>query len=211
MQKEFSGWLAYGVLLVVSSLLLGLFLWNSHQRAWETAENRLAFSSLLIAERELARSRRTGGWVSLLLVDVDHFKSINDTHGHLVGDRALQAFAHCCTSVTRADDVVGRWGGDEFVVLIAQDSAAVTILAERLLAAIQSAGVVTATGQPVPLNASIGLACVRADQPVSLDELLHRADLSMLHAKEHGRGRIGVFNAGQDPSILGPRLGVGDT
>ncbi|NBC48361.1 MAG: diguanylate cyclase [Gammaproteobacteria bacterium] len=66
----------------------------------------LQFTAL--AEREIARAQRTRGWIALLLLDVDRFKTINDTHGHHVGDRALKAFAACCSRVTRAEDVVGR-------------------------------------------------------------------------------------------------------
>ncbi|MBK5939965.1 sensor domain-containing diguanylate cyclase [Halochromatium roseum] len=153
--------------------------------------NRFHFTTL--AEREIARARRTQGWIALLLLDVDRFKTINDVHGHLVGDRALQVFAACCSRVTRAEDVVGRWGGDEFVVLISQDQPAALGLAERLLQEIRASKILNDQGKPVSLNASIGVACLRADHPVDLDALLHQADLAMLEVKRSGRGRIGTL------------------
>lgn len=152
--------------------------------------NRFYFRAL--AEREIARAQRTGGWIALLLLDVDRFKTINDTHGHSIGDRALKAFAACCSHITRAEDVVGRWGGDEFVVLIGEDQTAALGLAERLLEQIRSATIFNDQGEPLSLNASIGLACSRADHPLDLDALLHQADLAMLDVKRTGRGRIGI-------------------
>ena len=152
--------------------------------------NRSYFAAL--AEREIARAQRTQGWIALLMVDVDRFKTINDTHGHHVGDRALKTFAACCSRVTRAEDVVGRWGGDEFVVLIGQDRTAALGLAERLLEEIRAAKILNDQGEPLSLNASIGLACSRADHPLDLDALLHQADLAMLDVKRTGRGRIGT-------------------
>lgn len=154
--------------------------------------NRFYFTAL--AEREIARAQRTQGWIALVMVDVDRFKTINDTHGHHVGDRALKTFAACCSRVTRAEDVVGRWGGDEFVVLISQDQTAALGLAERLLKEIRAAKVLNDQGEPLSLNASIGVACLRADHPVDLDALLRQADLAMLEVKRSGRGRIGTLS-----------------
>ena len=156
--------------------------------------NRFSFSEL--AEREIARAHRSNGWISLLLLDVDRFKVINDTHGHLVGDRALKTFADCCKRITRAEDIVGRWGGDEFVVLISQDQAAALGLAERLLDAIKTSEIINDQGESLSLNASIGVTSLQADHPVELDELLRRADLAMLEAKQSGRGRIGTDSEG---------------
>ncbi|MEA3639976.1 MAG: GGDEF domain-containing protein [Lamprobacter sp.] len=154
--------------------------------------NRFYFTTL--AEREIARAQRACGWISLLLLDVDRFKTINDSHGHHVGDRALKTFAACCSRVTRAEDVVGRWGGDEFVVLISQDQTAALGLAERLLEEIRTAKILNDQGEPLSLNASIGVACLRADHPLDLDALLHQADLAMLDVKRTGRGRIGALS-----------------
>lgn len=161
--------------------------------------NRFYFTTL--AEREIARAQRARGWISLLLLDVDRFTTINDRHGHHVGDRALKTFAACGSRVIRAEDVVGRWGGDEFVVLISQDQAAAVGLADCLLEEIRSAKIRNDQGEPVSLNVSIGVACLRADQPVELDVLLHQADLAMLSVKRSGRGRIGTLTApGAEPA-----------
>lgn len=145
------------------------------------------------AEKQLARARRTGDWVSLLLLDVDRFKAINDAHGHLVGDRALKAFAATCEEVTRTEDIVGRWGGDEFAVLIAQDRKAAVGMADRLQTSIRNTRIASDAGQPVSLDTSIGIASMQLPETLDLDELTRRADWAMLDAKRSGRGCIRVF------------------
>nr|WP_242513316.1 GGDEF domain-containing protein [Halochromatium salexigens] len=113
--------------------------------------------------------------------------------------RITHCFGHHIGDVTRAEDVVGRWGGDEFVVLIGQDRTAALGLAERLLEEIRAAEILNDQGEPLSLNASIGLTCLRANQPVDLDALLHQADLAMLDVKRTGRGRIGVAPKASHP------------
>jgi diguanylate cyclase (GGDEF)-like protein len=173
---------------------------QAHTDALTGVPNREYFAEL--AQRELARARRAGRPVSLMMLDVDRFKSINDSHGHLVGDRALKAFAGACAEVTRADELLGRWGGDEFVVLAIQDTGAATRLAERLRAAIARTQLVDDHGQPVSLAATIGIASMDAVQVTDLGELTQRADAAMLAAKQAGRDRISVW--GQDPVSTAP-------
>ncbi len=125
---------------------------------------------------------RTGH--SLLLVDLDEFKAVNDVHGHVVGDEVLRAVAGALRAVARAQDVVVRLGGDEFVVLAADvDAAAGRALAQRAATAI--AGIrLTSPAGPLPLRASVGVATTSDD--LGVDDLLAAADAAMYRAK--GRG-----------------------
>lgn len=131
-----------------------------------------------------ARSRRHGTALALLCLDIDHFKSINDKHGHPVGDAVIVAFARRLESCIRQDDLVARLGGDEFVLLIenpAADSA--ENIAQKLLAAMREPVVVD--GITLQVSASIGVASVT--QPTSIKTLMDLADRALYAAKEAGR------------------------
>lgn len=126
---------------------------------------------------------------AVLLIDLDHFKSINDRFGHAIGDRVLQVFADEAKSNLRACDMVGRLGGEEFAALL-YDAARERALAvaERIRASFaQAAGDVD--GRPVGATVSIGVA-VNGDQPLDVPELLRQADQALYHAKERGRNRV---------------------
>lgn len=160
--------------------------------------NRAYFTAL--AERELARAKRTDTPVSLVLFDIDRFKAINDAHGHAVGDRAIQAFAAACQSATRAEDPIGRWGGDEFVVLINENLEDARRLADRLRDALDASSFVTERGETITLAASFGLASTDPESQKTLDELIREADLAMFRAKRSGRNRIRRFVGEHDPA-----------
>jgi diguanylate cyclase (GGDEF)-like protein len=151
--------------------------------------NRRAFLAALDIEQ--ARSERHGYSMSLLLLDVDHFKSINDTHGHAAGDRVLAALGQLLVREVRKTDIVGRWGGEEFVaVLSGADEPGARIGAERIRAAIEAMQVRLENGQLVPVRASIGVSCLEVrDTP---EILIGRADSAMYQAKSAGRNRIAV-------------------
>jgi diguanylate cyclase (GGDEF)-like protein len=144
-------------------------------------------------ESALGRAQRAGSLVGLLFVDLDHFKAVNDTHGHAAGDEVLRETARRMQAGVRAGDTVGRLGGDEFVILVeAPDSAAALVaLAERLVGAI-SAPVHTA-GRDLVVSASIGVAVVR-DGGTYADALLFEADAAAYRAKAQGRGRAEIFD-----------------
>ena len=153
--------------------------------------NRRAF--MLAAERELAQARRHGSDLVLILLDVDHFKQFNDTHGHAAGDAALVAVGEVVRSTLRAGDLAARLGGEEFVVLLNHSSPGQgAAFAERLRAAI-AAALITVAGRDAParVTASLGLAAVPAGQG-ELDELLHLADQAMYRAKNSGRDRVAL-------------------
>ncbi|SFU93034.1 ligand-binding sensor domain-containing diguanylate cyclase [Pseudoduganella namucuonensis] len=145
--------------------------------------NRLRLDQAL--DTEYSRGLRGNGVFSVVLLDVDHFKSINDTHGHQAGDQVLVAIAELLREGSRDIDVVGRWGGEEFLVVCADtDAAQAVTFAERLRAAI--------AGYHFPVvrhkTCSFGVATMRAGEPVNA--LLGRADAALYRAKHRGRNRV---------------------
>jgi len=146
--------------------------------------NRGALLDLLRAEIE--RTLRTHASMGLLMLDVDHFKPINDTYGHLVGDAVLKEIAHRIARATRPYDVVGRYGGEEFLVILPScDRDQTANGAERIRAAISSLPFLVA-GAEISLTASIG-ATVAPDAAQAETELLSLADLALYQAKSAGR------------------------
>ena len=139
------------------------------------------------ALKRCARDKTRG---AILFVDLDHFKQINDTHGHAVGDAVLRAVSAQLVSAVRGSDTVARLGGDEFVVLLPNIADALDALSvgEKLLAAITELTVVQE--QTIVVSASIGVVCF-SDESESADALLRRADAAMYAVKKNGRGGVG--------------------
>lgn len=150
-------------------------------------QNRTALDLLL--PRELASFERGGDPVALLVLDLDHFKRINDTLGHTVGDRVLKAVTHCLVEATRASDMVFRSGGEEFVILMRVSDADHGLqAAKRILAALERCAAVQDAAPGKHVTASIGLALARRHEtPLALFE---RADKAMYQAKRAGRNRV---------------------
>ncbi|MFN4359766.1 MAG: diguanylate cyclase [Hylemonella sp.] len=141
--------------------------------------------------QQLALAERHGWPMALLIVDVDHFKRVNDTHGHLVGDQVLRELAACIRSRLRAQDIAGRWGGEEFIVLLPDtDATGATVLAEDLRVAVQQLRCLDPQGRPLPLTVSIGLHAQPQPTSRQRDELLAAADQAMYQAKRLGRNRV---------------------
>lgn len=137
---------------------------------------------------EVARATRYPQPTSLALLDLDHFKKINDTHGHAAGDAVLQLAAKVCRDVLRDVDSIGRIGGEEFAVLMpGTDVAGALIVCERLRVAVEEAEVHTPTGVIRP-SVSIGVIERGADEDSAL--MLLRADNALYRAKENGRNRV---------------------
>lgn len=143
---------------------------------------------------ELRRARRFGHPLALLLVDLDHFKRVNDNWGHATGDRALLRVAEICGATVRDIDLAARLGGEEFAVLLPVITPeAAKEVGERLRRAIETIGLEADDGTPIPLTASIGVAVMASgDTPESL---LGRADQAMYEAKRSGRNRMIVWKA----------------
>jgi len=137
--------------------------------------------------REISRVRRYGGQMSLLLADLDRFKSINDEFGHDAGDSVLRAIAQMMASMVRDTDLVARLGGDEFcIVMPSVGVPGAKLLAERMQLRLEQAVV---SPLNVPLTASFGAVQVRPGE--SAESLLHRADQTMYRAKSRGRNQVG--------------------
>jgi diguanylate cyclase (GGDEF)-like protein len=131
---------------------------------------------------------------AVMLADLDHFKRINDLHGHEIGDRVLIAVAGALRAATRESDTISRWGGEEFLVLLPRAGAEVALeLAERLRARIESLVVLDHALRPVAVTISIGLALHRDDEAGA--DWLRRADEALYRAKAGGRNRCEVAPA----------------
>nr|WP_269778795.1 sensor domain-containing diguanylate cyclase [Microlunatus antarcticus] len=143
----------------------------------------------------LSRAQRSGAVVGLLFVDLDGFKQVNDTLGHAAGDEVLVAASRRMQTCVRDGDVVARFGGDEFVVLLEpvdEESSAVAV-AERLVAALAEP-VLLRSGREVSIGASVGVA-IAQDGSVDPERVLMEADVAVYRAKVGGRGRTEVFDA----------------
>ncbi|MEI6778110.1 MAG: diguanylate cyclase [Chloroflexales bacterium] len=147
---------------------------------------------LAMASHELKRMARLQHPLSIALIDLDHFKQINDTHGHVGGDQALRIFTRICQQHIRAIDLLARFGGDEFVLLLpttTSKQAHDVVERVRLALTVQA---VEITNGPVSMTISVGIATCHVGEPQSLDMLLERADLALYRAKKAGRNRIDV-------------------
>ncbi|MFT7776552.1 diguanylate cyclase [Roseateles sp.] len=151
--------------------------------------NRRAF-----AERAgglLAQARRHGWPVALLVFDLDHFKRINDQHGHLVGDQVLRAAAAIARDEIRQGELLARHGGEEFVMLAPNCGPDQALqLAERLRTTLADTPITTAEGLTLRISASFGVACAKARELVDLDRLFHDADQALYAAKAQGRNCV---------------------
>lgn len=148
-----------------------------------------------LAMNEVKRAMRLDHPLSFALIDIDLFKHINDTWGHAVGDRALVHFARIVRENIREIDILSRFGGDEFVILLPEtDSAATCEILERLRSVL-AARPLEVDGVTIPLSISAGVSCCdgSANSGDSLDSILIRADKALYRAKEGGRDRVAVF------------------
>jgi diguanylate cyclase (GGDEF)-like protein len=138
----------------------------------------------------------------LLMLDLDHFKSVNDRYGHLEGDRVLVAFAQAVREQLRGSDTVGRLGGEEFCVLLPQtDTASATEVATRILEGTRAMRLATVAGEAFGITVSIGLATLLAPDQ-SLHQLLDRADQSLYSAKRSGRDQLAINVLPEEPSAF---------
>jgi diguanylate cyclase (GGDEF)-like protein len=137
----------------------------------------------------LASARVHGHPVAAIMLDIDHFKQVNDTHGHGAGDDVIREVAARLKKVVRDSDLLGRYGGEEFALLLPGAPAEpATNLAERLRQAVAATAVPTRVG-PIPITISVGTTQLhRADK--SVDDLLNRADNALYQAKQNGRNRV---------------------
>jgi two-component system, cell cycle response regulator len=174
----------------LSVLVHSLFLMEETHRLARTdpltgLANRRTLTERL--EHELRVSQRSGQPLTVALCDVDHFKRINDSFGHNVGDAALRQIGCLLEDAVRSVDLVGRWGGEEFLVVLPGATGALgTTVAERLRAAVEASRF--PNGVPDLVTVSVGVACLAGDEPAHA--LLERADQALYEAKEQGRNRV---------------------
>ncbi|MBX7443349.1 MULTISPECIES: GGDEF domain-containing protein [unclassified Arthrobacter] len=185
--------LVTAVMLVVSSFSMASLSSEQQMRTLATAASRDGLTGLLnrtafldLGARQLDPSAKTGACGALIMADLDHFKSVNDTHGHAAGDAALRFFAQACTAAVRSTDLVGRYGGEEFVLLIPGASAdtaeAITRDINRHFAAAPMP-----SGANVP-TVSYGISTY-SGEATHLAELMVKADTALYTAKSGGRNR----------------------
>lgn len=142
-----------------------------------------------LADLEWKRAVRYGTPLSLLVLDVEHFKHINDTYGHSVGDQAICLVAQACMSAVREIDIVGRYGGEEFVIVLPGTHFAGALeLAERLRRRVAGIRIKSGHPEPISLTASIGVATLQ--QGDTLEQLLMAADKALYQAKRQGRDKV---------------------
>jgi diguanylate cyclase (GGDEF)-like protein len=170
-----------------TDLLTGLF----NRRQW-----------LEVANPEMQRSESAGDAAAVMLLDVDHFKRVNDLYGHATGDAVLHSVARICRETLRPGDICARWGGEEFIVLLkGAETPHATQIAERLRSAVETSAV-NHGERRVSVTASIGIASSREHLAgYDLEDLIHLADSAMYAAKQAGRNRVAT------PPADGPDFG----
>jgi diguanylate cyclase (GGDEF)-like protein len=151
--------------------------------------NRRAFMERL--ERELDRVSRYQTEFSVLMIDLDRFKTVNDSRGHLVGDSVLRQMGDLLRREVRSVDLAARYGGEEFVIVLPEtDTEGALVFAERLRKRVQQANFAE-MGDPLNITVSIGVACASSDEDVPTpDSLIERADEALYRAKNQGRNRV---------------------
>lgn len=188
-------------------LILILSTSTSSIQRWQRREEDVIFLSITdvltqVANRRylmdqidiaVSRAQRENLPVSVLMIDLDHFKKINDEHGHLTGDVVLKSAAKILTDATRKSDLVGRYGGEEFCILLpGTDQAGAHHIAERCRQELAATNIASDLGDTIKISASIGLASLAAGESSSVDQLLKAADDALYLAKERGRNRVVV-------------------
>src|SRR5262249_43302957 len=145
----------------------------------------------VVLAREFHRAERYSGRLALLALDLDRFKAVNDAYGHAVGDQVLRQVAQAIQAALRQVDVVGRTGGEEFVVVAPETTLEeARVVAERLRAAVARLEVRAPSGVRVRVTLSCGVAAYDRTRAVSADDLLAAADAALYRAKSLGRDRV---------------------
>jgi two-component system cell cycle response regulator len=139
----------------------------------------------------IARCRAVQKPLAILMVDLDHFKQVNDVHGHAAGDHVLKDIVNRITNALRPSDLVARLGGEEFIIVMPEtDLIAAIHIAERLRKRIETTPVEGAGDQPISVTVSIGAAVTLPESQEELPEVLKRADAALYDAKKTGRNKV---------------------
>ena len=148
-----------------------------------------------LAEIEYQRFQRYKHPLTVMLLDIDHFKQVNDRYGHLAGDHVLRHIANECRKLLRGSDQFARYGGEEFISLLIEtthESAVET--AERIRGQIEKSEI-EFKGMAIPLTISIGLAFAEDDPNINLEKMIDRADKALYQSKENGRNKVTVWKS----------------
>ena len=165
--------------------------------------NRMTADALL--RHELERGRREGTPLAFVLLDLDHFKDVNDCHGHHAGDDALRAFAAEVRARLRASDVVGRWGGEEFgLILPATDGPGAARLVEQIREAVATLRLCDGEGHDFALTVYAGIAVAAPGGQLTADQLFMRADRALYRAKDGGRNNVQLHDSGWELGMESP-------
>ena len=154
-----------------------------------------------VLRRETKRASRSGRPLSLLFIDLDGFKSVNDTHGHLYGSRALVEAGGLLRQCARETDVVARFGGDEFALILPDTgSEGAASVGERIRERVDAHTFLEADGLDIHLTVSVGVATL-PDVAASAEGLIQAADEAMYHVKDHGKNGIYIAGSGSEDRI----------
>lgn len=149
-------------------------------------------------QKEFDRSRRYERPLSLLMIDLDNFKKVNDTYGHQIGDQTLESVARILSSRSRIHDICARYGGEEFAVLLPEtDLAGAKVIADRLRKAIEGHEFIT-RGPRIRCTVSIGVADLAGHSRGTMEEMIAAADKALLRAKSEGKNRLCVAESGNN-------------
>lgn len=189
----------FGFLLAVFERVAGQLEQLASHDGMTGCLNRSTTDALLA--HELQRARRDGRPLAFVLLDLDHFKQVNDSHGHRVGDEVLRHFARTVRQRLRASDALGRTGGEEFgLVLPGTDAAGARSLVEAVRSAVAaSTAALDGQGLPVRVTVSAGIALASSDTQLSADRLYGRADQALYEAKRAGRNRVVMYGDSNPP------------
>ena len=159
------------------------------------------------AEAEVARAVRARMALAVAVLDIDFFKLVNDTYGHLFGDEVLKEIAHCLPEMLRDYDSAGRFGGEEFVLLLPHTRAVDAFrIADRVRDHISGLSLRTSDGQAVQVTVSVGVAALDAGSTRELSELLAAADAALYRAKRDGRNQVQMISTTRGLSATGARV-----
>jgi diguanylate cyclase (GGDEF)-like protein len=150
-----------------------------------------------IAERELARARRAGQPLSIIMVDIDHFRPINEKHGQPVGDEVLQRVADVVRSALRKEDMLVRFGGEEFLVLLPEVAGPGAVVVGGRIRKAVAATEIAVGNHRFPITVSAGVSARLDEGPESIDSLIARAEEALALAKRRGRNRVVALSLGR--------------
>lgn len=147
-----------------------------------------------IAEKYYHTAKKYDQELSVLMIDIDKFKDVNDTYGHDVGDNIIEASAKILTKITRNHDVVARYGGEEFIILLAETGSDKAIeLAERIRVEIENNHITLENGEVVHITVSIGVTQLNNKNDKDIEETIKRCDNALYESKDQGRNRVSTI------------------